>query len=97
MIYSHKPQRSGRSIPTNSNNPPQDPPPPSSEIPDILIEDTTPPVPDCTNEFALPEPKETPKKQVIKPSKKVTPQKTVTIKISWWKKLVSKILFWRKK
>jgi len=27
LIYSHKPQRSGRSISANTNNPPQDPPP----------------------------------------------------------------------
>ena len=31
MIYSHKPQRSGRSISSNTNNPPQDPPPPHEE------------------------------------------------------------------
>ncbi len=63
MIYSHKPQRSGRSIQANTNNPPQDPPPPSKligsddipkvsyEIPDIPIENTIPPVPElCINE-----------------------------------------------
>jgi len=32
LIYSHKPQRSGRSIPTNTNNPPQDPPSPPKDI-----------------------------------------------------------------
>lgn len=32
LIYSHKPQRSGRSITANTNNPPQDPPPPPKEV-----------------------------------------------------------------
>ena len=32
LIYSHKPQRSGKSIVSNTNNPPQDPPPPSKTI-----------------------------------------------------------------
>lgn len=32
LIYSHKPQRSGRSITANTNNPPQDPPPPHEEV-----------------------------------------------------------------
>jgi len=40
MIYSHKPQRSGKSIPTNTNTPPQDPPPPPeipvNEIPNVV-------------------------------------------------------------
>jgi hypothetical protein len=55
LIYSHKPQRSGRSITANTNNPPQDPPPPPDsiisesqitesqpQVIDIPIEDTTP-------------------------------------------------------
>lgn len=50
MIYSHKPQRSGKSIITNTNHPPQDPPPPSIPLKVgeafIPIEDTTPPVPE---------------------------------------------------
>ena len=86
LIYSHKPQRSGRSISSNTNNPPQDPPSPveekpisqvveeqpkvilpspeiivpekiivtpkkpSVEIPDVPIEDTTPPVPEACPE-----------------------------------------------
>ena len=113
MIYSHKPQRSGRSISTNTNNPPQDPPPPKLitpeisipdlQIPDIFINDTTPPVP----EICIPEKPEitTPKIPAKKvtpkiPAKKVTPKIPVvpTIKKTlWWRKLVSKILFWRKK
>lgn len=32
MIYSHKPQRSGRSIHANTNNPPQDPPAPPLKL-----------------------------------------------------------------
>jgi len=32
LIYSHKPQRSGRSISANTNNPPQDPPPKPIEL-----------------------------------------------------------------
>jgi len=31
LIYSHKPQRSGRGISSNTNNPPQDPPSPHEE------------------------------------------------------------------
>ena len=31
LIYSHKPQRSGRAISSNTNNPPQDPPSPHEE------------------------------------------------------------------
>ena len=38
MIYSHKPQRSGRSISSNTNNPPQDPPSPNKiNLDDISI------------------------------------------------------------
>jgi len=37
LIYSHKPQRSGRSITANTNNPPQDPPPPPKEISTPLV------------------------------------------------------------
>lgn len=62
MIYSHKPQRSGRSISSNTNNPPQDPPPPNKinvddtpiiipEVPDVLIEA---PVPDVVIEAPVP-------------------------------------------
>ena len=40
MIYSHLPQRSGRSIQANTNNPPQDPPP------QIIKEKPTVPIPD---------------------------------------------------
>jgi len=40
MIYSHLPQRSGRSIPSNTNNPPQDPPP------QIIDKKQTVPIPD---------------------------------------------------
>ena len=51
MIYSHKPQRGGRSIITNTNNPPQDPPPPKeTQIPDVFIEDSTPGIPEVCPE-----------------------------------------------
>jgi hypothetical protein len=39
LIYSHKPQRSGRGISTNTNNPPQDPPPPKEENIPIAVEE----------------------------------------------------------
>lgn len=51
MIYSHKPQRSGRSIASNTNNPPQDPPPNKAIIwkfyhkkqePETLLTETLP-------------------------------------------------------
>ena len=69
MIYSHKPQRSGRSISSNTNNPPQDPPPPPKNnepivepivesipetIIDIPINDTTPPVPEICEHVEIP-------------------------------------------
>ena len=64
MIYSHKPQRSGRSISANTNNPPQDPPPPKvDDIPkipktlepivDVPIKDTTPPVMDIEEKVVV--------------------------------------------
>ena len=91
MIYSHKPQRSGRSIQANTNNPPQDPPPPPETIipetivPDILIADSTPPVPEpCIQEVpTLPKPE----KKVRKTPKKVTPK--LVEKITWRKKIAS--------
>lgn len=88
MIYSHKPQRSGRSIQANTNNPPQDPPPPPENIiletiipeakvletivPDILIADSTPPVLEPCIHEAPVLPK--PEKKVRKTPKKVTPK-----------------------
>lgn len=90
MIYSHKPQRSGRSIAANTNNPPQDPPPPpktkldiipkvSYEIPDIFIEDSTPPVPEiCIKEklvIATPPPQKIRKHSPRKTMPKQQPQK----------------------
>jgi hypothetical protein len=96
LIYSHKPQRSGRSIQANTNNPPQDPPPPSeiilpeTVVPDILIADSTPPVPEpCIHEASvLPEKKvkKTPKKVTPKPENKVI---TKPVKITWRTRIVS--------
>ena len=131
MIYSHKPQRSGRSIQANTNNPPQDPPPPNDtkipnitpvvdtiidtivdtivdtipvvdlQIPDILIEDTTPPVPEtCVEEkpiIIIPE-KKISKPQITKPTPKVTTKVTtkvtpkVTTKVSFFRAFITKIL-----
>lgn len=105
MIYSHKPQRSGRDIQANTNNPPQDPPPPSETpqpivetpipeivIPDIPIEDTTPPVPEpCIHEApTLPKPE----KKIRKTPKKVTPKPEKKIVPKTVKKPVEKIT-WR--
>lgn len=89
MIYAAKPQRGGRSIPTNTNNPPQDPPPPPNEIPllenevFIPIENTAPPVPEIEivesviDEINVPEP-------VIETIKE-------TPKLSIWNKLLNRI------
>jgi hypothetical protein len=132
LIYSHKPQRSGRGIASNTNNPPQDPPAPHEEkiippvvdkiptdtpkvreltdsekkmlkpkipipeVPDIPIEDTTPPVPEeCPEDKpftpkaplvsdSIPEPKviDTPE---VKVDKQTAP------KLSWFRKLVMRI------
>jgi len=123
LIYSHKPQRSGRSIPANTNNPPQDPPPPpqpivdvpkvpieldvipkvSYEIPDIPIDDTTPPVPEiCIKEklvITTPKiiPKQQPQKKIVVPKQlqkkfipKQQPQKP-TPKLSLFQKIFQKI------
>ena len=128
MIYSHKPQRSGRGISSNTNNPPQDPPAPHDEkqipipieiqpeitvpekiirepekltqVPDIPIEDTTPPVP----EVCLEEKPFTPKATwIIEPIPETKPKVTVTAKIktkkqpkpepkiSWIKRFISAI------
>ena len=103
MIYSHKPQRSGRSIVSNTNNPPQDPPPPNDlQIPDVLIEDSTPPVPEYIPEVSIPEKKIIPKKSVtptITPT--ITPTTVTPIKkISWFTRIISKIrkiFSWSKK
>jgi hypothetical protein len=95
LIYSHKPQRSGRSIQANTNNPPQDPPPPSeiiipeiiipeTVVPDILIADSTPPVPEpCINEAPVLPKSE---KKVRKTPKKVTPK---PVKKTWRTRIVS--------
>ncbi len=121
MIYSHKPQRSGRSIQANTNNPPQDPPPPKDtlteipikdtiitpldlQIPDILIEDSTPSIPEtCIEEqpiLKIPE-KKIPKPQITKIQKqtpKVTPkipQKVtpkIPPKVSFFRRIIIKIL-----
>lgn len=119
MIYSHKPQRSGRSIAANTNNPPQDPPPPpddkviglddipvvpyETEIPDVLIEDSTPPVMPAieTPEIDIVEIPEIVKPIRIKAAKKpkapkITPKITPTIeesapvvKLTWRLRIVS--------
>ena len=87
MIYSHKPQRSGRSIPTNTNNPPQDPPPPpkieekikDEPIIDIPISDTTPPVVDiCPEEIPIKTPKPKPVIKISKPKIISQPKKRFT-------------------
>lgn len=113
MIYSHKPQRSGRSIASNTNNPPQDPPPPHEEkqitiqngvqpeivqtIPDIPIEDTTPPVPEVCTKDKLTLPKVTLIKEHIpetKPKVTITPEikvKQLEPKISWFKRFINRV------
>ena len=134
LIYSHKPQRSGRSISSNTNNPPQDPPSPveeksippvveeqpkvilpppeiivpekiivipkkpSIEVPDVPIEDTTPPVPEACPEEKPFTPKAT---LIIEPIPETKPKVTVTAeikikkqpeqKISWFKRFISAI------
>ena len=104
MIYSHKPQRSGRSIAANTNNPPQDPPPPKvldtvtppldnipkvshiSEIPDIFIEDTTPPVPEnCIEPIEIPE-------KTIATQKKIQKKIPKQIQVSLFRRFITKIL-----
>ena len=97
MIYSHSPQRAGRSIPTNTNTSPQDPPSPP-EIPDVFIEDSTPPVMD-TVPVTVPEISKPVKKVTPKISKPVieTPVDTVPEKPkSWFRRTLSKIIFWRR-
>lgn len=57
MIYSHLPQRGGRSIKANTNTPPQDPPPPKDKTP--TLPDTpivnTPQIPDVISEPVIPD------------------------------------------
>ncbi len=131
LIYSHKPQRSGRGISSNTNNPPQDPPSPheekqipipieiqhkiiqtvpekiirepeklTQEVPDIPIEDTTPPVPEVCPEEKPFTPKAT---LIIEPIPETKPKVDVTAeikikkqpkpeqKISWIKRFISAI------
>ena len=99
MIYSHKPQRSGRSIAANTNNPPQDPPPPPEIIPkdfiitpDVLIEDSTPPVLDLEPQ---PTKVELPTPEIKAPEITTPPQPH---KLSWFRRLYNRIvkLFRRK-
>ena len=81
MIYSHKPQRSGRSIPANTNNPPQDPPPPPKDIPKVSeIPIDTPPVPEPCIKVTTP-----------KPQKKIVPKQQPTPKLSLFQKIFQKI------
>ena len=55
LIYSHKPQRSGRSISSNTNNPPQDPPSPIEEKPIPLVVEEKPAVTLTIPEITVPE------------------------------------------
>jgi len=83
LIYSHKPQRSGRSIQANTNNPPQDPPPP---VPEPCVEEKL--------IITIPE-KKISKPQITKttkPKPKVTPKVTVTPKVSLFRRFITKIL-----
>lgn len=134
MIYSHKPQRSGRGISANTNTPPQDPPPPHEEkqipistevqpeiiqtvpeiivpekiirtpekpiqeVPDIPIEDTTPPVPEICPEEKPIAPKDTLIKEPIVEPKipitseiKVKSQPKPEPKSSWFRRFISRI------
>lgn len=134
LIYSHKPQRSGRNISSNTNNPPQDPPPPheekqiptpieiqpeiiqtvpeitipekiirepekpTQEVPDIPIEDTTPPVPEECKEEKPFTPKDTLIREPIPESKvtvtteiKTKKQTKTEPKISWFRRFISRI------
>lgn len=134
LIYSHKPQRSGRNISSNTNNPPQDPPSPveekpipqvveeqpkvilpspeitipekiivtpekpSVEIPDILIEDTTPPVPEACPEEKPFTPKATLIQEPITEPKvtvtaeiKVKQQPTPSPKISRFRRFINRV------
>lgn len=119
MIYSHKPQRSGRSITANTNNPPQDPPsPPKIDdvpkivetpipietpiaeipvVPDVFIEDSTPPVLDAVIDAVIEKPAV--KKSIKKPTRKSIKKPVIEkpAKVSWIKRLISKLFFWRKK
>ncbi len=61
------PQNSGNKLQKNENHPPQEPPS-QSQIPDILIDDSTPPVPETT----LHESPVLPKPKVTKPVEKIT-------------------------
>lgn len=86
MIYAAKPQRGGRSIPTNTNNPPQDPPPPN-EIPllenevFIPIENTAPPVPEIEIVESVID-------ETLEPTIETAKE---TPKLSIWSKLVNRI------
>lgn len=131
LIYSHKPQRSGRGISSNTNNPPQDPPSPheekqipipieiqhkiiqtvpekiirepeklTQEVPDIPIEDTTPPVPEVCPEEKPFTPKatliiesipETKPKVDVTAEIKIKKQPKPEQKISWFKRFISAI------
>ena len=102
MIYQNKPQRSGRSIPSNTNNPPQDPPPPPTprDIPEphkeiITVKQQTP-KPKVTRK-----PRVTPKPTVTRTPKitsKVTTPKQPVPKPSWFARVAAffKKLFWRR-
>ncbi len=55
LIYSHKPQRSGRNVSSNTNNPPQDPPPPVEEKPIAPVVEEQPTVTVPTPEIIISE------------------------------------------
>jgi len=78
LVYSHKPQRSGRSIQANTNNPPQDPPPPPP-----------PPVPEpCVEEkpiITIPE-KKISKPQITKQTAKVSIFRQIIYTLMFWRR-----------
>ena len=96
MIYHHKPQRAGKSQPTNSNYPPQDPPPKKiiQTISDAPIKDT--PIiskssKQKVSKITKPEKiviKEKQTKQKNIPEKKITKQKP---KVSLFRRFFNKI------
>jgi len=108
LIYGAKPQRGGRNIPSNTNNPPQDPPAPPIAIEPtevfIPIENTAPPVPEShILDEIIPEPitKEIIKpitKEIIKPiTKEIIKPITKEPKVSIFRQILSKLMFWRRK
>ena len=106
MIYSHKPQRSGRSITSNTNNPPQDPPPKivHEPIPDTIIpkipDTIIPKIPDTIIPDILIEDSTPPVPEICieeklliespKPAKKIISKKVIPKKTTLPKKTIPK-------